>query len=174
MKMNFQNIGTLLALVISIAALFVSIYEADLMQEQQKAMVWPYLTVGSSYNAEGYGIEVENDGTGPAIIQSIQIQLDNQSFSSWEAVQQYLRPTDPLGYDILRMQEFSNTVIIAGEEKELIGFPWTETTREVASRLADIQWKVCYCSVVGDCWEFDSSKKKRERKDVIYEQAFED
>ncbi len=71
--LTFQNIGTLLALLISVLALVVSIYEANLLKVQQTALVWPYLTVSPNYNAQRFSFIAENNGTGPAVIKSVEV-----------------------------------------------------------------------------------------------------
>ncbi len=176
----FQNIGTSLALVISVAALIVSIYETNLLKEQQRSMVWPYLTVSPSYNAQGFLIEVSNDGIGPAIIKSVQIQYGGKNYKNWETLREAILPGSPIGYDIVRQSELNGTVIKAGEEKEILGIPWMRNTdrekqiRKITQGLAKISTKVCYCSVQNDCWLFDNGKIMPVEKAIIFDDPFEE
>lgn len=61
------------AVVIGVCALAVSLYETNLMQEQQRAAVMPILELARSYNASAddpsnnrLGIVAQNVGIGPA------------------------------------------------------------------------------------------------------------
>jgi len=62
------------------------------MRTQQKASIYPYLTIGSSYTSKGFGIELKNSGNGLAKINSYQIYNDSIYFKDWFDVLQTLAP----------------------------------------------------------------------------------
>ena len=85
-------IATIALSVISLCALIVSIYQARVLSSQQRAMeaqqeimiqnakaqLWPSLQIGLSVNGLGeQGVELDlelgNSGTGPAIIEGLQV-----------------------------------------------------------------------------------------------------
>ena len=152
-----QNAGTLVALVISIIAMFTSIYEANILEEQQKSMVWPYLGVGTSYSDKGFSAAVYNNGTGPAIVKSVEVRVGSQPVESMLELVRILMPESNLGYDILRQNRVNRYVFRPGEEVEMIGFAWNDETRELAKRINEkVTLVICYESVLGESWIYDS------------------
>jgi len=151
----FQNIGTILALVISIAALFVSIYEANLLKAQQRATVWPYVSVGPNYSSKGFSLIASNNGTGPAVIKSFELLRNGQAFRSYDELLDAIKPDRTVCYDVLKMRQLNNSVLKASEARVIFNMPWNEETREIAKNIGEIQIKVQYCSVFDDCWVYD-------------------
>lgn len=169
----FQSIGTALALVISIMALGVSMYEANLMREQQSAMVWPYLTVDKNYSGRGFSFEAKNNGTGPAIIKSMEVRYRDTLMADYDELLDAIKPNRKIGYDILRMGDLNETVMKAGEEREVFNMPWNDETREMSKEMMYVTVKVCYCSVLGDCWVFDSKENSITEGTFKAEKEFE-
>ena len=93
-----QNAGTLIALVISIIAMATSIYEANILKAQQKSMVWPYLSVSTSYSKTGFSAEAFNNGTGPAIVKSMEVSVDDMPVETMLDLVKVLMPQSNLGY----------------------------------------------------------------------------
>ena len=152
-----QNAGTLVAIVISIIALITSIYEANILKAQQKSMVWPYLSVGTSYSERGFSATVYNNGTGPAIVKSVEVRVDSKPVENMFEMINKLMPNNSLGYDILRQNKVNNYVFRPGEEVEMIGFSWNEETRKLAKLInSKVQIMICYESVLGESWIYDS------------------
>ena len=156
----FQNLGTLLALVISVSALFVSIYEANLMKAQQKAMVWPHLVVDKMYNSDGFSFIARNNGIGPALVKSIEYRYDGEPKRNYSELMKAINPNFSLDYGVIKIGVLHNTVMKAGEERLLFNMPWTDETRELSKYMNNVIVKVNYCSVLEDCWIFDSTKKE--------------
>lgn len=156
----FQTIGTILALVISSLALFVSIYEANLMRAQQKAMVWPYLKVNAGYSGRGFSFEATNNGTGPALIQSFEILYEGTPVEDYDELLDRIKPSRVIGYDRITMSTFNETVMKAGEKRILFNMPWDEETREMVKSMNKVVVRVNYCSVLEDCWIYDTQTGK--------------
>ncbi|MFK7936158.1 MAG: hypothetical protein AB8G22_21770 [Saprospiraceae bacterium] len=153
---TFQNIGTLLALCISILALLVSVYEANILKSQQKAMVWPYLKVNPSYGSEGFSLIAVNNGTGPALVKSIELTYDGKQFKTYDELLDYIKPDRKVSYGQLRMRNLNNTVMRAGEVREVFHMAWTAETREMVESASEIEFKIQYASVLNDYWIYDS------------------
>jgi hypothetical protein len=157
----YQSMGTILALVISIIAMVTSIYEANILKAQQKSMVWPYLDVGIEYDSQGFSAKVYNNGSGPAIVHSLEIRIDNKPVKDIFDLVNTLLPDNSLGYDVLRQSKVNKYVFRPSQEVELLGFTWTPETRalvkEVESR---VQIIIGYESVLGDQWIYDSKNEK--------------
>ncbi|MEM6297958.1 MAG: hypothetical protein AAF740_04625 [Bacteroidota bacterium] len=156
LKFSFQNVGTLVALVISSLALFVSIYEANLLKDQQHAVVWPYVTVASNFNASGFSFIAENNGTGPAIIESVEVKYDGQIFDNWLALVKHIDLEASIDYGNTKVNRFNKTVLPANKSVQLLHFSWNEETRELAKSLYKTKFTVGYSSIMGEQWTFRS------------------
>ena len=173
MRFNFQNIGTALAIVISMVALIVSIQEANLLKEQQKVMVWPYLTLGTSYNNKGVEFELSNNGIGPGIVQSVEVRYKGTPYRNWDALMDAILPGHSVDYNVYRVDDFHNDVVKAGDAYRVFYLPWNEETRKMAETIPQWNYKICYCSVIGDCWENVNGEIRAVDKEIRYEVEFE-
>lgn len=145
-----------MALIISVIAMVTSIYEANLMKTQQKSMVWPYLDLSEMYNADGFGFEITNKGTGPAIVTSVQVDYKNDPIANIDILMDSLNPDRTFGYDIMRNSSLGNQVFMSGEKKMVFGLPYNDETREVLNNLKHVRMRVGYRSVLDEYWMFDS------------------
>jgi len=156
--------GSLFALAISFLALGLGVYQArlmniqtQLMQTQARASVWPSLSIGYAINDEGekrgYTWEINNDGVGPARIESVTMSLDGKPLRSWDEA-----------FHVL----FGDARVLATYSqiygKVLPPNTNRETTIE-AVRILDMEqaklfyaaqkrfeMTICYCSVHAECW----------------------
>ncbi len=175
-----QSLGTGLALLISVMALVVSIRETNLLQEQQRASVWPYLTVSPKYDNTGFSIITNNNGIGPALVHSVEVSLEGQYFESWEAILDFIAPGHQIDYDILKTGQLNKLVMKAGDESILFKIPWNSDKYRTDSEPYDIakqmnkgRIRVCYCSVMDECWVFDSDTKDLVPGKVTFEKPFQ-
>ncbi len=153
---RFQTIGTALALIISVVAMFISIYEANILKSQQTSMVWPYLDITEQYDGEGFGVQIANKGTGPAIITSVQVDYNNTPMDNMEELMDSLNPKRTFGYDILRNSTVGNQVFMSGEKRFVFGLPYNDETRIVLSNLNKVRIRIGYKSVLDEYWFLDS------------------
>lgn len=148
---------SLVAIVISISALGVSVFEVTSLQDQQKASVWPYLEISRNYSGQGFEIRVANKGIGPALVGDVEISLQGKTINSTSDLDQViadtLGPERAFSYDTYRARDVSKQVLAPGETAILFGVPWTADTREFVNVTAPtIQAGGCFCSVYDDCW----------------------
>ena len=153
---RFQSLGTALAIIISLVAMFISLYEATIMKSQQSAMVWPYLDLSQKYDNDGFTIEVSNKGTGPAIINSVQVDYNGHPVENIDVLMDSLNPNRTFGYDILRNSSIGNQVFMSGEERIVFGLPYNDETRIVQSNLDKIRVRIGYKSVLEEYWFLDT------------------
>jgi hypothetical protein len=143
------------AVVISLCALVVSYVEVSVMRADQRASVWPYLDIGVSYDSEGFTIGATNRGLGPALVESVLVEVDGRPVRNWdEAVDRLVGLESGLDYSNTLRNTINGEVLPA--ERELLLFRvtggWTPVKRELADQLNRLDWRMCYCSVYGDCW----------------------
>lgn len=150
-----QSGGTFAALFISVLALVVSIYEASLLKVQQRAMVWPYLRIDEKYNSEGFGLTISNNGTGPAIISSVEMKYKDDFVKNYEELAALMFPEQDVGYDIINTNIINQTVIRNGERRSLFFIPWNEKIRKEFESLQIIKIKIGYHSVLNENWVYN-------------------
>ena len=157
MKFNSNTLIALAALVVSVCALFISVQEARIMRTQQRVSIYPHLEAGVFYNSEGFGMRVVNGGVGVAKIESIQVYEGDDYFNNFLEVVDYLMvDSHSINYNILEVQELSESVLPAGDRVQMFRLPWTEETRLLSNRIGRIKYRVHYCSLLDDCWEINS------------------
>lgn len=156
--------GSLSALAISFLALFLGAYQARLMNEQTRLMqsqaragVWPYVSIGYSLNNDGekrgYTWEINNDGVGPARIESVTLTLDGKPMQHWSEVFQALfkDAAVPATYSqiygkVLAPNTNRQTTI------EALRLLDVEQARLFHAAQARLDMTICYCSVYDECW----------------------
>ena len=76
----FIAVAAVLISAVTAAAL---IYQTRVIGDQFAATIWPYLSVGDTYDVNGETIEVSNDGVGPALVRSAQLSVDGRAVPAW-------------------------------------------------------------------------------------------
>jgi hypothetical protein len=152
-KIRSEWIVAFSAVSVSILTLFVYIYQARIMMEQQHASVWPYLewTLTSSPGTEIY-LSVQNKGTGPAVVKNTELKLDGNIINHRDMVKALL------GNQLDSLWHFfsivDNRVLAPGDEIRLFHVKNDNgvTVPRIPKIFERIQYTICYCSVYGDCW----------------------
>jgi hypothetical protein len=158
------EISSLFALAVSFLALGLGIWQARLMSEQTRLMqqqaragVWPYLSIGYALVADGdkrgYTWRIDNDGVGPARIESVTLTLDGKPLEHWNDVFHALYGNAPVQATysqiygkVLPPSTNRETTI---EAVHLFDPAQAKTFFDAQSR---IDMSICYCSVYDDCW----------------------
>ena len=162
---------SLLALLISLGAFGVSIYEANIlksqqamMQEQQKASVWPYIEKDNSFvyfdgKAE-MSIAFTNKGVGPARIESMNLFINGQAIKDYIALSNLITPLFPNDLELEMELGRIEGILPAGASQRLllIKSPRFKNDKEILRQLK-IQFSLCYCSIYGDCWRITEKDK---------------
>jgi hypothetical protein len=93
-RFGSTNLSSALALGVSLLALAIGAYQTRLMQDQARASVWPYLTIGTTYTNDvddnGFILQVDNFGIGPAKVGSVKLSLDGKPQRTWNDVLEVL------------------------------------------------------------------------------------
>ena len=113
---RFNRLFTLAALILSIAAIFVSLMEVSAMRTQQKATVWPSISLQQGYNSEGFQLSLTNKGVGPALLGDLALYLGSTEISDVDrAILNTLGEERAFSYDVYSMNNPSGGVVAAGE-----------------------------------------------------------
>ncbi len=154
-----------LALAVSIFALAIGAWQTRLMQSQARASVWPHLEVGYTYNSNvdenGFIWRIDNNGVGPARIESVALTLDGKPMKSWPAVLMALGfhgemrvSTTSLAGEVIPPSLNRETAI------ETIRVNQRDAAALFKAAVPRFRMDVCYCSVYDDCWVAHWQKTK--------------
>tara|TARA_Y100001933_G_scaffold50415_1_gene49289 strand:+ start:4613 stop:5275 length:663 start_codon:yes stop_codon:yes gene_type:complete len=153
---HFETVGSISAIVVGVAALYVSWDQGRVMREEVRASVWPALQVdGFASREEGglsLGLRVQNAGVGPARVERIAIEHRGEQVPDLDAMLA-LMPAD----GDLSLQTLEGRIIAAGDIVQPFSLHYADAIAEdavdVMGRLS-AQWsvEVCYCSVLDQCW----------------------
>jgi hypothetical protein len=158
-KINIEILLGVSAVVLSLAALFVSIFQTKIAREQQHASVWPYLQTSFSTGDNGYRWVLENRGTGPAIIKKVECSFDSTTYDS---PRQFV--FSQLGYgkkgvgftgigpgSVLKTDYPINLVGVWDNDSIARRVEFLITSKRFNLRLV-------YSDVYGNCWQLDNEK----------------
>lgn len=151
-----EMITALSAVIVGVCAILVSLYQAELMRNQQAAAVWPYVNIGMSSNMYGEPPELmflaANSGVGPAIVRWAELRLDGEPVTTWEGLSATLTDAETAARP-RQIQTLNGRVIKAGEH--IIVFqPRDRALIEAlfAASAERVDVLVCYCSIQDECW----------------------
>ena len=150
-KFDTGLIVGLSAILISIATLFVYVYQASIMQEQLHTSVWPRIEWSNS-NVGGVFVEVTNKGIGPAIIKDAVMKVDGKKVNNVDELFQEL-----IG-DHKNMEVITSYVVgrVMSPGETFKTFLVTDSSSALrldsAFRVRQFEFEICYCSIYDECW----------------------
>jgi hypothetical protein len=152
--MNTNMVVAGSAVFISACALAISVQEVRIMRVQQKASMYPYVTVDKVYNSQGYGFRIKNTGNGLAKINTYQIFNDSLYFKEWMDVAKTLAPeVNQIDYEVIKTAgDIRNQMLPPGEVLNLLFLNWTPETRKLETYLKGIDIRICYSSLLEENW----------------------
>lgn len=146
------------ALLTSVAAVYMAWDQGRVLRAQQHGSVYPVLQVDGYASNDGafssLGINVRNSGVGPALIESVALQINGEDV---EGFGDYLDTIAP-GYE-LSWSAVTGRALAAGETVTPIDMRWPvdqftqDTLRSVSTDAQGWALKICYCSVFDRCWQ---------------------
>ena len=160
---HFETVGSISAIIVGVAALFVSWDQSRLMREEVRASVWPALQVdgfaSTDHEVFTVGVRIQNAGVGPALIERISVLHDGTLVEDFETLERLM----PKTMDRSR-QTVAGRIIAAGAIVEPFSFRWAdESASDAVDMMEDLtrQWsiEVCYCSTLGDCWTTNADRE---------------
>ena len=137
----------------AICAVAISLYQAALAREQQRASAWPYLNQSNSYvSGQPYTRQVENQGVGPARVRSFEVLVDGRPVRTWEAAVRALTGKSSSG---LVYSSFGRgSVLPPGANRTLLQLPPGDQARAFwESAQTRLETVICYCSIYEECWQ---------------------
>ena len=143
------------AIVVALASLAITLYEASATREHDRMSVWPRLVQESSDSGGRYDRTITNAGLGPALIKSFEVRLDDTVRSSWSPVVSALVSPAPVpGYFFSAVGP--GTVILPGHTLHVLTIIAEKLSSVAAERDSRLVSRVCYCSLYDECWTAES------------------
>jgi hypothetical protein len=143
----------LAALIVSVTAVVVGIYEAHLQRVHDRAEVWPRLEVSTFIESIGVKITLDNTGLGPAIIQSIIVTVDSAPQRDWLGTFKAVTGIAPTHYS---NSTAANRSLRAGDHIDLFSVGAQDLKPGFWDYATRIRLQVCYTSIFGEAWLLSS------------------
>ncbi len=164
-NLRFETIGSISAIIVSVAAIIVAWDQAMVMRAQQHAAVWPildvYFTTDFDEDRLYHQLFFENAGVGPAVIQTTRVYLGEQRLTHYSELGDYFPAQLHNGVNTSG-GGFSRAL---GPERQdiILQFDWVRSPendlafdemrdRHISAIPPVLVAEVCYCSVFDRCW----------------------
>ncbi|MCQ8184552.1 hypothetical protein [Parvularcula maris] len=161
-KLNFETIGSISAIVVAVASLFVAWDEARSVRRQQAASVLPIVKIETPFRNDdevrSFRIEVSNVGIGPAFIDRGRIAWNGEEVRTAEDLK--FNVEDTAGKAEFWTAPIQGQVLGGGDTFLLYEVSWdpnAEGAQEAAFTTVQtlreaVEISACYCSVYDRCW----------------------
>lgn len=155
------------ALLMSMLALFVSIYEARILKDQHKIMVsqernavWPYVDGHLTYQYTDKILieyQLENKGIGPSRIGQSQLRVNDRAVESYSQLSEQLSAYFPDSVEVdLALVDMTNQILSPEEQVQILGIQVSRFKNDIELvRNFTVSAEVCYCSIYNECWFFE-------------------
>lgn len=162
-RRDWDGVAAVIAACVGLLALCVSGYTAWLTRQQVSAQVWPHLITATTSSDKEHDFLVVNKGVGPAIVRSVQVFVDGQPKRTWDDV---FAAVD-LKFDSTQVNSstVNQNVISAGELLHALTFTRGEDFLSFVAKSDRIKERICYCSVLDECWLIDKREKAPSRRE---------
>lgn len=141
--------------------------QTQLMQVQSRASVWPSVSIGENdthtSTTDEFTWRVDNNGVGPAKIESVVVSLDDKPYRNWKTISAALTPDRPFH---AAQSSINGLVLPPSLNRETTVEMVKLTEPELARAFHDAQSRfkihICYCSVYDDCWSTDINDRNKQ------------
>lgn len=139
----------LAALVVSLTAVVVGVYEASLQRAHDRAEVWPHLEIATWHNGDAALVRLQNTGLGPAVVKFIEVRVDGKPQPNWEEALRALYGHAPPSYS---SQTVVDHALRGGDRADLVSLAIKDVPRPFWPWINRVAVRVCYASVFDSYW----------------------
>ena len=159
-RLHTNNLVSVAAIVVSVCALFVTVYQTVLMRGQKSAAVWPKLVIAHGFlqNAGDdsfYRLSIRNVGIGPAVIRNVEISHKGQRFANMVDYAQSILPPDKtldnVAYDWTDLSP--GDVVPHGERVYLFDTHKSRFADDIIAGRKSFRLTITYASIYGEEWQ---------------------
>jgi hypothetical protein len=143
------------ALIVSVSAVAVGIYEASLQRHHDRAEVWPRLEISTFTSTTGDFVELGNSGIGPAIVENAVVTLDGKPQHSWADILHALDGVEPQG---LSNATVAGHGLRPGDQIKMVSIPVSAQPHDFWKAIARVGIALCYRSVFDQYWIVESKR----------------
>lgn len=138
------------ALIVSVSAVVVGLYEASLQRKHDRAEVFPRLSVATITSVNGATISLVNGGIGPAIVEYVAVSVDGKPQKDWGTALTALSGRDP-------GNNYGNSTVAdesvrAGDRFQMVGIPTSAMPANFWNAIKRVSIRICYVSVFDEAW----------------------
>lgn len=148
-----QTFIALAALVVSVSAVVVGLYETSLQRHHDRAEVWPHTEIEVFTKSTGATLVLSNTGIGPAIIHSVIVTVDGQPRKSWKDVFLALNGVEPVPFSNYSAVQHA---LRPGDQLPLFDIPPADQPKDFWKSIGRVGIQVCYASVFDEYWVAES------------------
>ncbi|MEO0818129.1 MAG: hypothetical protein AAFX86_12605 [Pseudomonadota bacterium] len=154
---RINDYATILAVILSVVAIAVSLLEVSAMRAQQRASVWPYLSVSESFFQNRFSLTIENKGVDPALVKTVDWRVDGVPVNDLDRlILETVGEDLAFSYETYQVASADNDVLAVGEELTIFAVPVEPGTMAFLSAVRPrTSLEACYCSIHGDCWRVE-------------------
>jgi hypothetical protein len=164
-----RYLASAFAIVVSLITLWVAVTSNHTQERMLAASTWPTLEYGTG-NRDDEGrdlitLELGNNGIGPARLRGVQVFYKGERVrNSVDLLKHCCELHDQPIQTVTSGTR--GRVLKAGDRITFMAFPKAINPEEIWKRFNQERFKVevraCYCSVLNDCWNFDSTRTNAE------------
>ena len=144
-----EMIVALSALLIGLVTAFTSIYSAYVDREYARASVWPRLEIFRSFSENSFSYEVNNNGTGPALIKYAKVKDGSKYIKTWKEIKPFQN---------FRQSHISNRTLSPQNSITPVSYKG-EDAKAFLKADDSISIELCYCSIYEECWVIDRGNR---------------
>jgi hypothetical protein len=139
-------------LFISMLTAAAVIYQGKVLSSQLNVAVWPYVDFQTTTSESSVELDVQNVGAGPALIRGATLLIDGKPQPSLSAALRELGYRRAHGNDVTLSSIGPGDVVRAGESVAIARIRSAQFAQKAATLEGRVRLRVCYCSIIGDCW----------------------
>ncbi|MEM1262028.1 MAG: hypothetical protein AAGH76_06510 [Pseudomonadota bacterium] len=158
---NPEMLVGLSAVLIGLAALGVSLFEANLMRQEQRAAVLPIVELSQSSDLADtqtntavykFSLHAANVGIGPATVRDFVVLVDGVHQPTWQAAMRAITETDE-GLDYVQSW-INGRTIPPGGNVAMFEYTGPINLAKIATnpKQPRLRFAACFCSVFAECW----------------------
>jgi hypothetical protein len=135
------------ALIVSLTAVVVGVYEAMLQRSHDRAEVWPHLEIQTWTSNGAVRLQLVNTGLGPGVVRFVSVTVDGQPRRDWDAALATLYGHAPPPH--------SNSTVFqhalrGGDSTLMVGLPASAVPSNFSQWAGRVVVHVCYTDVFDD------------------------
>lgn len=147
-KLKLEWVVSFFSLFISVSSFVFIAIQTNIMQSQQKASVWAYLEIHRSISSEGFSLEIQNKGVGPAIIKKVNYIYKKKQYDDFVKLAKDIIVDKKFNYTIFTTNPINKKVLFQTEKIRI--FSVKEMQFAAILVKSDFKCQITYETIYGD------------------------